>query len=95
MAVFRNESPWVTRRRLSPNDALATSVAASSLWDVRINGDLYVDGIVKSQNSVVASLTPGQVVFPDANSQLFGDANLFWDNTNKRLGIGTNTLSNT
>src|SRR5216684_4907824 len=37
-----------------------------------------------------AALTTGQVVFPDANGELAGDAKLFWDNTNKRLGIGNN-----
>lgn len=36
-----------------------------------------------------AALTTGQVVFPDANGELTGDATLFWDNTNKRLLSGT------
>ena len=37
----------------------------------------------------VAALTAGYVLFPDANGLLTLDAGLIWDNTNKRLGIGT------
>ncbi len=33
--------------------------------------------------------TPGQVAFWDGSSSITGDFNLFWDNTNKRLGVGT------
>ena len=34
---------------------------------------------------------PGEVQFNLDNNTLGADSNLFWDNTNKRLGIGTNT----
>ena len=37
----------------------------------------------------------GQVTFWTGASAVSGDNNLFWDNTNKRLGIGTNTGVNT
>src|SRR5687768_7524135 len=38
--------------------------------------------------------TGGSLVFSGASSLLSEDnANLFWDNTNNRLGIGTNTPS--
>ncbi len=36
-----------------------------------------------------AALIAGQVLFPDINGLIIQDSNLFWDNTNKRLGIGT------
>jgi hypothetical protein len=36
-----------------------------------------------------SGLTAGQVVFAGAAGLLSGDAGLFWDNVNKRLGIGT------
>jgi hypothetical protein len=39
------------------------------------------------------SLTAGQVVYPDSHQQLVGSANLFWNATNNRLGINTNTPS--
>jgi hypothetical protein len=35
----------------------------------------------------------GQVAFWDGTSSQTGDSGLFWDNTNKRLGVGTNTPS--
>lgn len=35
--------------------------------------------------------TAGSVVFDDGNSRSQNNANLFWDNTNFRLGIGTTT----
>ena len=36
----------------------------------------------------------GQVTFFSAASTVTGDNNLYWDNTNKKLGIGTSTPSN-
>ena len=40
-------------------------------------------------NSTSAAGTDGQVQF-NSGSEFGADSNLFWDNTNKRLGIGTN-----
>jgi hypothetical protein len=42
----------------------------------------------------VASATAGQVYFAGASGVLSGDSTLFWDNTNKRLGIGTASPGN-
>lgn len=39
----------------------------------------------------VSNLDAGEIVFPDAVHKLITDDNLFWDNVNKRLGIGTKT----
>jgi hypothetical protein len=36
-----------------------------------------------------SSLTPGRVVFPTTGGNLTGSADLFWDSSNARLGIGT------
>jgi hypothetical protein len=50
-------------------------------------------GGVKTFSSlpVLSSLTPGSIPFADAGGAITQDnANLFWDNTNKRQGIGTN-----
>jgi hypothetical protein len=41
--------------------------------------------------ATITGLTTGQIIFPTSGGTLSGSANLFWDNTNSRLGIGTNT----
>ncbi len=56
--------------------------------------DGWFSGTVTSQNATVTSLTPGSVVFAGSGGALSqNNANLFWDNTNNRLGVGTNTPS--
>ncbi len=41
----------------------------------------------------ISGMTAGYVAFGGVSTPLAGDANLFWDNTNKRLGIGNATPS--
>ncbi len=62
------------------------------------NGVLANDGNGNLSWSTFASLgvasgtgVQGQVTFWSGNSTIAGDNNLWWDNVNKRLGIGTNT----
>ncbi|GBD34730.1 Anti-sigma-I factor RsgI3 [bacterium HR35] len=52
---------------------------------VRYTGSLGIGG----------SGSAGQVAFWTGASTISGDNNLFWDNTNKRLGIGTTTPTTT
>ena len=48
-----------------------------------------LDVVTTSLNALVSTFTKGSVMFIDASGQLAEDnANLFWDDTNKRLGIG-------
>lgn len=42
-------------------------------------------------SGITGSGTATQVAFFDAESNIISDADLYWDNTNKRLGIGTTT----
>lgn len=44
-------------------------------------------------NPMTGTGTSGQVSFFNGTTTQGGDSNLFWDNTNKRLGIGTTTPS--
>lgn len=53
---------------------------------------LCMDGW-KALGIATGSLTAGQVVFPNASNQLSGSSQFFWDDTNKRLGIGTSASS--
>jgi hypothetical protein len=56
---------------------------------------LDVNGTARVQGNFFTNLTAGSVPFISANGLLGQDnTNLFWDNTNKRLGIGTNAPSN-
>jgi hypothetical protein len=44
-------------------------------------------------NPVTGTGTSGHVTFWNASSTITGDSNFFWDNTNKRLGVGTTSPS--
>jgi hypothetical protein len=53
---------------------------------------LDVNGTARVQGNLTTNLTAGSVPFIGASGLLSQDnTNLFWDNTNKRLGIGTST----
>ncbi len=59
--------------------------------DAEIGGDLTVNGTITSSGGITTNLTPGSVVFAGSGGQLSEDnTNLFWDDTNDRLGVGTN-----
>jgi hypothetical protein len=49
-----------------------------------------VTAVTNTTVSATVSITAGQVGFGSPGNTLTSDPNLFWDNTNKRLGIGTN-----
>jgi len=78
-------------------------VGSGTLLSVTGNGNYTTYGIVINAgdlnitnpiaNLFVKKLTIGSVLFPvDSSGQIGQDnANFFWDNTNKRLGIGTAT----
>jgi hypothetical protein len=42
-------------------------------------------------NPVTGTGTAGQVAFYNGTSTITGDSDLYWDNTNKRLGVGAST----
>ncbi|MCX8051231.1 MAG: hypothetical protein N3B17_04975 [Chlorobi bacterium] len=75
---------------IHPSTGATYDLGASTLrWK-----DGWFSGTVTSQNATVTSLTPGSVVFAGTGGVLSqNNANFFWDNTNVRLGIGTNTPS--
>ena len=77
------------------------SSGAGTLQQVTTNGNTTDKGIsisalgLSTNTLTVTSLTPGSVAFVGAADLITEDnANLFFDNTNNRLGIGTNTPSN-
>ena len=58
----------------------------------QVTGNTLLTGTLKVTGSIYTALTTGSVAFINASGLLTQDnANFFWDNTNKRLGIGTAT----
>jgi hypothetical protein len=59
----------------------------------QLTGSVSVTGSLTVNNTpaILGSLTSGQVAFGTAANTIGGDNGLFWDNTNKYLGIGTNS----
>lgn len=61
--------------------------------NITINGvtyDLSADRTYTISTGISGSGASGQVTYWDGTSSVSGSNNLFWDNTNGRLGIGTN-----
>src|ERR1035437_1379231 len=60
-----------------------------------LDGDSYESDFINpnpSINSLISNFTQGSVIFAGPSGVLAqNNANLFWDATNHRLGIGTNT----
>ena len=77
------------------------SSGAGTLQQVTTNGNTSNVGIsvtaggVSTNSLTVTSLTPGSVPFAGTAGLITQDnTNLFWDDTNNRLGINTNTPTN-
>jgi excisionase family DNA binding protein len=51
--------------------------------------DLYVTGDLEVDGTINPGFTAGSVVFQEASGLAEDNPNFFWDNTNKKLGIGT------
>ena len=86
---------WNTFNNKQPAGAYLTTVAVDG---VTITGDgagvplSAVGGV--SIGDAIGSGTSGSILFVDASTNLAQDnTQLFWDDTNNRLGIGTNTPS--
>jgi hypothetical protein len=54
--------------------------------------DIATTSLPTFSNLTLSSLTPGSVLFANSSGLISQDnANFYWDNTNKRLGIGTSS----
>jgi hypothetical protein len=89
----------------SPTTGDLLQLQASGLWENKtkaqiLNGTslqfVKGDGSLDSTsyqplltNPITGSIATGQVAFGTAAGVIGGDAGLFWDNENKRLGVGT------
>jgi len=66
---------------------------------VILNTDTVLESFEKIQGQIngrfSGTVDNGYIAFGNGGKTITGDNNLFWDNINKRLGIGTNTPENT
>jgi hypothetical protein len=60
----------------------------------QIGGGTYICVDVNPANVINGTGSSGQVAFFTGTNTIFGSNNLYWDNTNARLGIGTTTPLN-
>jgi hypothetical protein len=70
---------WPSSQAAGANYVLANDGSGNLSW-------LSVPGL----GGVTGTGSPGQAAFWTGTSSISGDNNFWWDNTNKRLGIGTN-----
>ena len=81
-------------------DAIATPATGLQIYNTTTNANNYYDGTAwvaagggggsMAIGGTITSATAGSVLFAGTSGVLAQDnANYFWDNTNKRLGIGT------
>lgn len=75
----------------SAQQSIASVGTANQLLTSNGAGALPTFQVAPSAESLPTSLTAGSVVFSDGSNLTQDNANLFWDDTNNRLGIGTNT----
>ena len=89
----------VTQGRNGKQDTLVsgTNIKTINGSSVLGSGDLTIGGSssLTVGTTAIASGTIGRVLFEGTGNVLQESANLFWDNTNGRLGIGTATPSAT
>ena len=72
-------------------EALLVTKTSGSGNAVTITGGLFSAEAAVFSGGITTNLTQGSVPFIGASGLLSQDnTNLFWDNTNKRLGVGTN-----
>lgn len=82
---------WASSGRPSSPLAGTTGFNTTTGYLESWNGSAWVDYSAGSGGGALSGLTAGRVPFATSSTAVADDSNLFWDNTNKRLGIGTGT----
>lgn len=84
------------RMTTTQRDAIGTPATGLSIYNTTNNDPNFFNGSAwrRITHAPGASLKVGEVIFSTGVSSLMGDSvNFFWDNSAKRLGIGTSTPS--
>jgi len=75
--------------------SLLVGTTTNSGYKLDVVGTARVSSSFTANSLIVTAATTGSVIFAAASGVISQDnANFFWDNTNKRLGIGTATPAN-
>jgi hypothetical protein len=88
------ESAWITNIHTSAFQMNTSPTAGYVLTSDASGNGTWSPAPVTGANTTLSNLsgfTTGSIPFASGTSLIQDNANLFWDNTNKRLGIGTNT----
>ena len=77
----------------TPTTSLLQAVSLSLGWTGTLADARIASAATWNAKFTLPSLTNGSVLFSDGTTIAQDNANLFWDDTNNRLGIGTNAPS--
>jgi len=85
-----SSADWSTFNGKQPTLVSATNIKTVNGNSLLGSGDLVISGGggLTIGTSAITSGTVGRILFDGTGSVVQEDSNLFWDNTNKRLGIG-------
>ena len=96
ISQLTNDSGYITSTSLSPY--LTSASAAATYQPILVSGTNIktINGasVLGSGNITIPGapvLPTGSIPFSDGSTLIDDNSNLYWDNTNKRLGVGTNT----
>jgi hypothetical protein len=89
-SLWKNKS-IATALGYTPANAATTLTINGVSYDLSANRSWTVAGVGMAIGGAITSATAGSVLFAGTSGVLAQDnANLFWDDSNNRLGIGTN-----
>lgn len=78
----------------TPTTALLRATSITVGWTGTLADARIASAATWNAKFTLPSLTSGSVLFSDGTTIAQDNANLFWDNTNNRLGIGTSSPAN-
>ncbi|NCN86782.1 hypothetical protein GW932_03025 [archaeon] len=83
------------QRELHVNGDILSNATINATGDICIEGGICLSEAGTGSGNVIGTGSANQAAFWTAGDTISSDGNFTWDNTNKRLGIGTNIPQNT
>jgi hypothetical protein len=88
---YLSATDWTTFNGKQPLLVSGTNIKTVNGTTILGSGDLTISMGITIGTTAITSGTVGQILFQGTGNVVQESANLFWDNTNGRLGIGTST----